>query len=156
MKRILPLFLFAVALLSCEKEKISADDLTQCAPNSNCSYLFTENSGIDSARVIPGNRRVFISESTTATSVSRLLISAPADGNTFTLDKSAIRSGFTAYAFSCINCDNIPLHPVDGQVKGEKADRNRWLIDARIVLAGPQNDTPVDTLYVKQYFSLKN
>ena len=70
----------------------------------------------------------------------------------FLITDKQIRDGAVTYVNACPTCFLAPLKPVGGYVKGSKADGNRWLIDAVVVLQDASAKYS-DTLYLKQYFT---
>ncbi|MBE7176175.1 MAG: hypothetical protein INR69_07220 [Mucilaginibacter polytrichastri] len=85
---------------------------------------------------------------------NELLFAAPLSGDRFEIGNAEIQSGQIIYRFICPACDFIPMEAKSGRIKGQKADGNRWLIDATVYLGADIHGTPYsDTLHIKQYFT---
>lgn len=162
---IIPLVLLTIGLISCSKNRIeiSPDNLSACQTNSQCSYLFSDKADVDSFhRVQLGVHRLFWYKEDRNLGgcqlLSTLWIKAPFNKNTFLLDTKDISDGLVSYSQSCACCMLVGLKPIGGYVKGlnispdKRADQTKWLIEAEIVLGTIHSNTPVDTLYIKQYF----
>ncbi|MBE7176176.1 MAG: hypothetical protein INR69_07225 [Mucilaginibacter polytrichastri] len=107
-------------------------------------------------RVQNGNTRVFRYNQTFTSitaSMRDLLFSVPMSDNRFEIGNAEITSGRVVYRHICPACNTIDLKPAGGIIKGQKADGNRWLIDATVYLKADLPGQAVsDTLHVKQYF----
>ena len=169
MKKVIIISSLALSIFSslfCSKSKIevSPDNFTECSSSSKCSYLFTEQADIESAyRIKSGNYRLFWNTTDndlgSCELTSTLWIKAPMNANSFLLHSDDIKQGMVSYSHSCVCCSLIGLKPIGGYVKGinttpeKRADQTKWLIEAEIILGAIQDNKPVDTLYLKQYFN---
>jgi hypothetical protein len=145
---------------SCNKDS-KADTktpLTDCAANSSCSYNFTDKADIkEPGLVVTGANRVFYYSSINTKLCSantQLYFKTSLSGNDFTISGSQIVAGNALYNFTCPCCDYIGLKAIGGEIKGTKAEANRWLVNATVVLGNSQNKA-VDTIKINQYFVVK-
>ena len=143
-----------------EESRLTDKNLSACAPQTTCQYLFTEQADVSANGALkPGNYRVLWFTQLTGGNTTTLFIKAPMQGNTFKLDKNDILAGKVQYYQDCAVCNLVALKPVDGHVlainktPGNRADNTRWLLEADIILQGLNNPGVKDTLHVKQYFN---
>lgn len=154
-----------IQVASCKKNDLVLKDnpLTACPENSECSFLFTENSDIHLSQLTQGDYRVFKSVVQTPffsyKQESTLWIKAPMQSNEFLLRPDEIKNGSVRYLNSDILVRNTAdLKPIGGFVKGKNlnpgnpADQTKWLIEAELIMATVEHNIPIDTLYLKQYF----
>lgn len=163
------IFLIGLAIASACKKKtnnpvefsINAQNLTPCT-EGNCRFEYVNYSEMPDERgtVKTGQYRIFSVTKSNSFSTTRIYIQVPMqDDDRFLLTDADIEGGKVKYLFSCPACDYFNLVPVAVTVKGVKiADLNnsaeKWLLDAHLVLAAEKSKTPVDTIHIKQYFSL--
>jgi hypothetical protein len=76
------------------------------------------------------------------------------NSNSFVINSNVIAAGLVTYNQNCVCCNFILLKPIGGEIKGKRTDVNQWLINATVIL-GDNNNKPIDTLKVNQYFTLK-
>lgn len=145
---------------SCSKDngtekdiRIDENNLTSCAPNSDCQSSIYEKRDFSSEQydLQPGNYRVFQRNERKSIFNSGLFIKVPMDANSFSLNKKDILSGRLKYTTSCASCFMASSVVIDGYAKGvsKNADRTKWLIEAQVIR---QLGNVRDTMYVKQYF----
>ncbi len=145
-------------ILSCEKEKLTnltPDNLTECP---TCETNFRESSRLEAVHVEDGKAIVFqykkywSDNHTDDTPYNGLFFEVPSGRSFFDFDKNTIASEKVIYIIMCPYCNTIPLKPVDGTLRGERINENRWLVEAEIALAGPDGRL-LDTLAFKHYFT---
>ncbi|KRT13880.1 hypothetical protein ASU31_22355 [Pedobacter ginsenosidimutans] len=109
--------------------------------------------------VSTGQYRIFLATKSNSFSTTRIYMQAPMQGDKFLLTDVDISAGKVKHLFSCASCDYFNLTPIAGTVKGIKvantnSSAEKWLLDARIVVAAEKSKVPVDTIHIKQYFNL--
>lgn len=153
-------------MISCSKKRetlgvhIDPANLTACADNANCNYLFSEQADLSDGEkpIISGKYRLFSCIEETSGMSSALYIRAPMQGDQFVLNDNDIRNGKVVLLRSCSTCFMIPFKLAGGYVSGintkvgSRADQSRWLLDAHIILKFDGESSLSDTLNVKQYF----
>lgn len=166
--KVTTIFLIALATFSACKKKtdnpmdFSIDDqnLTDCT-EGNCRYEYVNYAAMPDQQIAltTGQSRIFLVTKSNGYSTTRIYFQVPMQGDKFLLNDTDILAGKVKYLFSCASCDYINLTPIAGTVKGIKVasantSSERWLIDAKIVVAAEKSKSPVDTIYIKQYFNL--
>lgn len=145
-------------IISCEKEKLTnltPDNLTEC---ENCETHFKNSAHLDGRQVVDGEAIVFqyknywSADRTDGTPYSGLFFEIPSSRSFFNFDKNTITSEKVAHVTMCPYCNTVPLKPVDGTIRGERINENRWLVEAEVALAGPDGHL-MDTVTFKHYFT---
>lgn len=161
------IFLLCVTLFSCSKDNspnvILNGTLTNCPANSTCAYNYYEGADFTGYnQLVQGNYRIFeyTSFGQKACGPNTLLyFKISLSNNYFDISSSQIAKGeVTAYTQNCPCCAYAPVifeKPIGGEIKGKKTDSNHWLVNASIIFGNFNNNTPIDTLIVNQYFTLK-
>lgn len=117
-----------------------------CPENTDCKFSYTENADLTGDFPLPklGQYRLFAKESKNSYSTETIYIKAPMEGDSFNYTKADILEGNVKLAFSCASCDFVIRKPVDGWVKGQKANpdkygKDAWLIEAIITVQAEGN-----------------
>ncbi|MEH3112450.1 hypothetical protein [Pedobacter terrae] len=163
------IFLIGLAtVVACKKKtdnpmdfSINAQDLTPCT-EGNCRFEYVNYSAMpdEQGTIKTGQYRIFSVTKHNSLSTTRIYMQAPMqDEDKFLITDADIKAGKVKYLFSCPSCDYIKVTPIAGTVKGIKvananSSAENWLLDAHIVLAAEKSKIPVDTIHIKQYFSL--
>jgi len=159
MKTKITLVIAGILLFACNKDAPIVVDgaLSMCPVNTICTYNYYESADFGGNRPKLGNYRVFWYKSTNKNlcdATSDLYFKTSLSSNNFVIDAQQIAGRqMVGYNFSCICCNNMPLKPIGGEIKGKKIDANHWVINATVILANSQNK-PLDTIKVNQYFAL--
>lgn len=162
MKNLSFITIVLIAFVSCKDKgdlTISADNLTECPAETNCSYIFTESADVtDNFNFKSGIYRVFKVQKRNGDRSESLFIKAPMDGKSFTLSAEEIKTRFSLRT-DCAGCFILVSKPLFGTVKGvnttpdKPADQAQWLLDINVVIGTVNTEIPVDTIRIKQYFS---
>lgn len=145
-------------IMSCEKGKLTnltPNNLTECP---TCETHFKQSSRLEAVRVIDGEAIVFqykkywSDDRADGTPYSGLFFEVPSGRSFFDFDRNTIASEKVIHITMCPYCNTIPLKPVDGTLRGERINENRWLVEAEVALAGPDGRL-IDTLTFKHYFT---
>jgi|GEM_PF-3749881 len=147
-------------LTACGKKNQQPDmPLTDCPANAGCQYTFYDtpvaNAGT-SPQPNPGLLTFLYQQNyNSMCGLQNMLyfyINTTADS--FEISDADIKNK-TYYSTSCVCCDIAPVKTLSGHVTGKKINNDKWLIDANIVLALTDNNKPIDTIIVRQYFLRK-
>jgi len=157
------LLALTLSVSSCSKDngtqndiKIDENNLTSCAPNSECQSFIYEKRDFSTASpdLQTGAYRVFQRNVTTSVINSNLYIKVPMNANSFSLDKKDILSGQLKYSPWCFACLMAPGKVIDGYAKGisKNADQTKWIVEVQIIREIEASPSFRDTMYIKQYF----
>ncbi|TBO41785.1 hypothetical protein [Pedobacter kyonggii] len=166
--KVTAVFLIVLTTLSaCKKKTDDPDDFTIDTQNltpctgGTCLFEYTNYAAMVDQQIAltTGQHRIFFATKSNSFSTTRIYMQAPMQGDKFLITAADILAGKVKHLFSCSSCDYYNLTPIAGTVKGIKvANTNnsaeKWLLDAHIVVAAEKSKIPVDTIHIKQYFTL--
>ena len=164
-----PAILLLIALntlFACKKKTddptdFAVDDknLTDCPQRSTCYFQYVNYASLvnNQLTLATGQYRVFWARSEESYGSRILYFLAPMTGDKFLLNDKDFAEGRVKYVSGCPACNSIgSLKAIAGTVKGVKIAKSngpeKWLLESNILLALEGSTTPLDTIYIKQYY----
>ena len=148
-KYLVMVMLFVVCTVSCQKSELPTDESFTDCKNCTFTYQVTGGSGIMFAYK---NYWDGHDPHNSGSSYNGLAFEVPSGLTAFDYGKEELISDKVRYIVMCISCGVVPYQPVDGKITGKKVGKNRWLVDANVILEAP-NINIRDTMVFKQYFT---
>ncbi|RBQ07578.1 hypothetical protein [Pedobacter miscanthi] len=139
---------------------VDDQNLTACPLGTTCHFQYADNASMDEnwLNITAGQHRIFWARNVKDSRTSWMYFQAPMTGDRFLLNDADVQAGKVKFVSSCPVCYGVELRALKGTVKGIKVVKNsaepeKWLLESNIVLSVIGSIVPVDTIYVKQYYT---